>query len=69
MNPDAYRIVMSNRPDLDSDPDILPSLSPVSREHVGNSGIAYDTGGTNVVDFGLTRMLPKNRVIFVHQPT
>ncbi len=57
---------MSNRADFDTDPDILPSFPPISRKQIGNSSIAYNAGGTNIVDFGLTRMLPKNRVVFIH---
>jgi hypothetical protein len=57
---------MSNGPELYSDPDILPSLSPISRKQIGNSSIAYNTSRANVVDFGLTRMLSKDGVVLVH---
>lgn len=57
---------MSNSPDLYSDPDILPAFSPVPREHIGNCGIPYNAGGTNIVDFGLTWMLPKDRIVLIH---
>jgi hypothetical protein len=57
---------MINSTSLRSDPDILPSLSPFSRKDIRDCGVTYDTCRAEIVDFGLTRMLPKDGVVLIH---
>jgi hypothetical protein len=57
---------MINSTSLRSDPNILPSLSPFSRKDIGDCGVTYNTQRAEIVDFGLTRMLPKNGVVLIH---
>jgi hypothetical protein len=57
---------MINSTSFRSDPDVLPSLPPPSRKDIRDCGVSYNAQRTEIVDFGLTRMLPKNGVVLVH---
>jgi hypothetical protein len=57
---------MINSTSLCSDPDVLPSFSPPSRKDIRDCGVTYNAQRTEIVDFGLTRMLPKNGVVLIH---
>jgi hypothetical protein len=57
---------MINSTSLCSDPDVLPSFSPPSRKDIRDCGVTYNAQRTEIVDFGLTRMLPKDGVVLIH---